>query len=102
MKDKLVKEYYRWVQQILKTKLNSKYKITAINTLAVPVLVYSFGIVNWLQKETEKTDRKMRKLLNIKEIHHPKADVNRLYIKRWDGGCGLVEMESAYNECSYC
>jgi hypothetical protein len=39
----------------------------------------------------------MRKLLDIKEIHHPKADVNRLYIKRWDGGCGLVERESAYN-----
>jgi hypothetical protein len=54
MKDKLVNEYYRWVWQILKTKLNSKYKITAINTLAVLVLVYSFGIVNQLKKETEK------------------------------------------------
>jgi hypothetical protein len=82
MKDKLVKEYYCWVRQILKTKLNLKYKITAINTLAVPVLVYSFGIANWLKKETEMMDQKMRKLLNIKEIHHPKAYVNRLYIKR--------------------
>jgi len=30
----------------LKTQLNSKNKVTAINTLAVPVLVLSFGIVN--------------------------------------------------------
>ena len=82
MKDKLVREYYHLFRQILKTKLNSKYKITAINTLVVQVQIYSFGIVNWLKKETEKMDQKTRKLLNIKEIQHPKADVNRLYIKR--------------------
>jgi ABC-type uncharacterized transport system involved in gliding motility auxiliary subunit len=34
----------------LKTGLNSKNKVTAINTLAVPVLVLSFGIVNWSRK----------------------------------------------------
>jgi hypothetical protein len=53
MTDKLVKEYYCQVQQILKTELNSQNKITAIITLAVPVLVYSFRIVN-LRKEIEK------------------------------------------------
>ena len=37
---------YHWVQHILKTQLNLKNKITAINTLAVQVLVYSSGIVN--------------------------------------------------------
>jgi hypothetical protein len=36
----------------------------------------------------------MRKL-TIEEIHHPKAKVNRLYIKRWNGGHGLVKLESA-------
>jgi hypothetical protein len=41
MKDKLVKAYYRWVWQIIKTDLNLKNKVTTINTLAVPVLVYS-------------------------------------------------------------
>jgi hypothetical protein len=46
LKDKLVKEYYHWVRQIVKTELNLKNKITAINTLALLVLVYSFGIVN--------------------------------------------------------
>jgi hypothetical protein len=55
MKDKQVKEYYL-VWQILKTELNLKNKITAINTLAVPDLVYSFRIVNSLKKETGKID----------------------------------------------
>jgi hypothetical protein len=56
LKDKLVKEYYHWVSQIVKTELNLRNKITAINNLALPVLVYSFGVVNWLRKETEKID----------------------------------------------
>jgi hypothetical protein len=50
MKDKLVNEYYRHIRQILKTESNSRNKITATNTLATSVLVYSFRIVNWLKK----------------------------------------------------
>ena len=41
MKDKLVMEYYLQVWQILKTDLNLKNKITTINSVAVPFLVYS-------------------------------------------------------------
>jgi hypothetical protein len=58
LKDKLVKEYYHWIRQIVKTELNLKNKITGINILAMPVLAYSFGIGNWLTKEIEKTDLK--------------------------------------------
>jgi len=36
-----------------KTELNLKNKVTAINTLAVSVLVLSFGIVKWLKKSIE-------------------------------------------------
>jgi phospholipid N-methyltransferase len=50
MKEKLMKEYYYQVCQIPKTKLNSKNMITAINTLAVLILIHSLGIVNWLGK----------------------------------------------------
>ena len=64
------------------SRLNLKNKITAINTLAVSVLVYSFRIVNWVRKEIEKMDRKMRKLLTVEEINYMKAHINRLYIKR--------------------
>jgi hypothetical protein len=40
-----------------------KHRIIAINNLAVPVVVYSFGIVNWLRKEIEKIDQKLSKQL---------------------------------------
>jgi hypothetical protein len=54
MKDSLMRECYHQVQQILKTERNLKNKITAINTFAVPVLVYSLEIVNWLEKKLKR------------------------------------------------
>jgi len=68
MKDKLVKEYDRWVRQILKTELNMEHKITAINTLDVPVPVYRFGIINWLRKEIEKINQNLRKQLSTENL----------------------------------
>jgi len=70
MKDQLVKEYYHQVWQILKTDLNSKNNITAVNTLAVTVLVYSFRTGIWLRKEIDNMDQKMRKFLTTERIHH--------------------------------
>ena len=29
-------------------------------------------------------------------MHHPKADTDRLYVKRKEGGRGLVQVEAAY------
>jgi hypothetical protein len=39
----------------------------------------------------------MGKLPTIEGIHHPKADVNRPYVRRQNGGCGLVKLESTCN-----
>ena len=64
--------------------------------MAVPVLRYSFGIVNWHQEELQKLDRKTRKILTIHGQHHPKADVDRLYIPRKQGGRGLMQLEAAH------
>jgi hypothetical protein len=38
--------------------LNTKNKITAIGALAVTVLRYSLGIINWRSEELRKFDRK--------------------------------------------
>ena len=78
------------------TELSAKNKILAIGSLAVPVLRYSFGIVNWHQEELQKLDRKTRKLLTIHGQHHPKADVDRLYVPRKQGGRGLMQLEAAH------
>jgi len=60
------------------------------------VLRYSFGIINWRTEEIKKIDRKTRKMLKMFKMHHPKADIDRLYVKRKEGGRGLVQIEVAY------
>jgi hypothetical protein len=83
----------------LGTELSVKNKIQAIGSLAVPVLKYSFGIVNWHQEELQKLDRKTRKLVTIHGQHHPKVDVDRLYyVSRKQGGRGLMQLETAHVE----
>jgi len=59
MKEKLQKECIRRVRSIMKTELNSKNRITAINTLAIPVVTYSFNVVNWNLKELKKLGTKI-------------------------------------------
>jgi hypothetical protein len=68
----------------------------AIGSLAVPVLRYSFGVNNWHQEEIQKLDRKTRKLLKIHGQHHPRADIDRLYVPRIERGRGLMRVEGAY------
>jgi hypothetical protein len=70
----------RRLRLVLGTELRAKDNIQTIGSFAVPLLRYSFGIVNCLQREVQNLDRKTRKLLSIREQHNPKADVDRLYV----------------------
>lgn len=95
-KERLKKEYVRRLRLILNTELNAKNKMQAIGSLAVPVLRYSFGIINWHKEEIQKLDRKTRKMLTTYGQHHPRADIDRLYVPRKEGGRGLIQIEAAY------
>jgi hypothetical protein len=44
----------------------------------------------------QKLDRKTRKMLTIHGQHHPRADIDRLYVPREEGGRGLMQVEGAY------
>ena len=81
---------------ILKSELNTRNTITAIGAVAVPVLTYSFGIINGTLEEIKKIYRKTRNMLTVYQMHHSKADIDRLYLKRKEGGRGLVQVEAAY------
>ena len=96
MKEKIRKECYRRVRAILKTELNSANRIEAINTLAIPVVTYSLNIINWTLPDIRKIDTKIRKLLTVNRMHHPKADIDRLYVPRADGGRGMIQLELTF------
>ena len=58
MKERFKQEYSRRLRMILKSELKARNKITAIGALAVPVLRYSFGIINWRIEEIKKNRQK--------------------------------------------
>ena len=80
----------------LKSELKSANKLEAINTLAVPVVTYSFDIINWTLQELAKLDTKTRRFLTTYKMHHPKSDVDRLYLPITEGGRGLIQLELCY------
>ena len=93
MKENVTKEYYRRVRKILKSKLNGDNVINAINTRAAAIIRYGAGIIKWTKEELRNIDRKTRKLMNMHRPLHPQADVDRLYIKRAEGGRGMISVE---------
>ena len=93
MKEEIRKECYRRARAILKTELNSANRIEAVNTLAMPVVQYSFIITNWTLLDPRRIDTKIRKLLACYKMHHPKTDKDHLYLPRSEGGRSLIQIE---------
>ena len=54
---------------------------------------YSFNVINWQMKEIRKMDAKTRKIMTMHKMHHPKADVERVYLARKEGRRGLIQLD---------
>ena len=46
MKGKIKKEYKQQIKLVLNSELNARSRIAAINTLSVPVVLYSYRIID--------------------------------------------------------
>ena len=77
------------MKSILKTELNSKNIMVAIGGYAVPVILYTYGIINWMEEEIKNTDLCIRKNLNMYKMFELKSEIDRLYTPRSMGGRGL-------------
>ena len=62
--------------------------------LELSLYLDSGGIVNWTKQEVQQLDRRRKKLLTIYNMFHRKGDVDRLYIRRAEGGRGLISVEN--------
>ena len=93
MIEKIQKQCFHRVRSILWTELNACNAIDAVSSLALPVVTYSFITINWSLTDLKKVDTKIRKLLTMHRMHHPKSDVNTLHLPRMGGCRGLVQLE---------
>ena len=75
---------------ILRSKLNGRNKIMAVNTWAVSVMTYVAGILKWNTNELKSLDRRTRKFMTMHETLYPKKDVDRVYLSREMEGRGLM------------
>ena len=89
MKGKITLKYIRRVKKLCKSKLNGGNVVDGINTLAVGVVHYSAGIVDWTMEEVANMDRRSRKILAMNGCLHTRSNVARLYPPRKEGGRGL-------------
>ena len=77
---------------MLKSERNSVNRIEVINTLAMPFVQYSFNVINWILQNLRRIDTKIRKLLTCYKMQYLKADKNRLYLPRSEGGKSLIQI----------
>src|SRR5678816_2558395 len=96
MKERIKKEYISRVKKILKTELKPKNKIEAIKVLAMPVMRYSFGIIDWYQHEINTLDTTTRKLLHAHKIIYKNQCTARIYIPRDEGGMGMPHIDRTH------
>jgi Reverse transcriptase (RNA-dependent DNA polymerase) len=98
MKVKMIETYKKRLGLILKTQLTGKNKIAAINTYAVPVLAYSFGIIKWTQTDIHALEILTRTTLTKHRMHHPKSAIERVTLPREKGGRGLTDLNNLYHK----
>ena len=75
-------EYKNRVRRVLRSKLFSKNKVTAINAFAVSVIRYPAAVVTWRQEDLKETDIGTRKLMTMHGAFHPTSSTARLYTSR--------------------
>ena len=92
MKELVKKEYLRRVKAVAKSRLYAGNLIKGINAWAVSVARYSAGILEWTDKELKALDTRTRKLMTMSGAFHMKSSVPRLYLKRKEGGRGLISV----------
>ena len=61
----MTNEYYKRVKRIWKSELSIYNKHVAHNAFTVPVLIPTFGLLNWAINEIEQIDIKTRKIQGI-------------------------------------
>ena len=96
VKEKVWKKAKAKLRKLLETELSSKNLFLAINECILPIISYSFGVVNWLEAELKQLDVNIRKMLHMYKAMHIKNDVDRLYGPRVGGGRGLISVWDSF------
>lgn len=90
-------KYIDKLEKIWESELSAVNKVNATNTLALPLLMYTFGVVRWTRAELARLDEATRKIMAKHRCHHPHASVQRIYMSRARGGRGLLGVTAMHD-----
>ncbi|KAL0840474.1 hypothetical protein ABMA28_015720 [Loxostege sticticalis] len=97
-KIKLVQQFKHRLNSLMKSQLYSRNLTKAINTFAVPILTYSFGIINWTKTDLKNIQRIINTTLTKHRKHHPRACIQRQTLPRNEGGRGIIDIQNLHNK----
>jgi hypothetical protein len=93
IKENLEKQFYLRIKSLLKSKLNGNNLIKAVNTYAVPLLTYFFGVVKWSKTNLQNINIKTRFPFTKFSKHHHKSSIQKFNLPRENGGRGFSNLE---------
>ena len=83
---------------LVKSELYAGNLVKGINTWAIGVVRYSAGVLDWTKEDLRQMDVKTRKMLTLCGAFHKRGSVGRLYLKRKEGGRGLISVEDCVRQ----
>ena len=92
IKNKISKNFKSKLRKLLETELNARNLFQAINECILPLISYSFGVVQWTEDELKSYDILARKMLHMYRAFERNSDIDRLYLPREKGGRGLISV----------
>lgn len=96
-KEEIKTKFKRRTEDILKTQLNGKNTATAINTFAIPVLSYSFGVIHWTDTDLNNINILIRATTTKHRKHHRTSAIERFHLPRKKGGRGVIDIKNLHN-----
>lgn len=95
-KKELTEKFKDRVTAIVRSYLSSKSMFIAINTYAIPVISYSFGIIRWSPTDLASLNRLVRTLLTQHGKLNSNSAIERVTLSRKEGGRGLIDLEALH------
>lgn len=94
LKEELKHKYLQRLTKILRTELTARNKTKAINTYAIPILTYSFGVIRWTNTDLEALNTLTRSQCHKYRIHHIHSAIERFTLDRQEGGRGFIDIKN--------
>ena len=81
-KERVKSEYFKRVKKIWESELSDYNKHIGHTAFAVPILIPTFGRLDWTNEDFKQIEIRTRKILCMTSNFHRNSDVDRPYIPR--------------------